>query len=137
VIRAATADDLPRILDLGGDFLAYSPYSDLGYDRPAFANFATRLMEGPGVILLSDDGFLGGLLNPLYFNPSILMGVELFWWAGKSGRQLREAFEAWAKAAGALGVQFTGLANEREATIRKVYERAGYAACEVGFMKRF
>lgn len=137
MIRQATVADMERIVELGGDFLAASPYSDLGYDRPAFAGFAARLMEGPGAIFLSSDGFIGGLLNGLYFNPSVVMGVELFWWAGSEGKGLREAFEAWARENGAAGMQSTGLANEREAAIRRVYARAGYAATEVGFIKRF
>lgn len=135
-VRLATADDLDRIIELGAAFHAYCPYSDIPLDREAFGEFALKLIAG-GVILLSDDGMIGGLLNPLYFNPSVVMGVELFWWAGKTGRELREAFEQWAKDRGAQGVQFTGLADEREATIRKVYTRAGFRACEVGFIKRF
>jgi len=137
LIRQATPDDLDRIIELGGQFLAASPYADLGYDRPAFGEFAIRMMEGPGAIFLSDEGFIGGLLNGLYFNPSIVMGVELFWWAKTEGKALRNAFEAWCANNGASGMQSTGLANEREATIRKVYERAGYRACEIGFIKRF
>lgn len=137
MIRRATAEDLPRIIELGGQFLAASPYHDLGYDRPAFGEFATRMMDGAGAIFLSDDGFIGGLLNPAYFNPSVVMGVELFWFARTEGKALREALETWARDAGAHGMQSTGLANEREAAIRKVYERAGYRACEVGFIKRF
>jgi GNAT superfamily N-acetyltransferase len=136
LIRLATHDDLPRIVELGAQFLSYSPYRDIPLDPDAFAEFAGRLIDG-GAIFLSEDGFIGGLLNPLYFNPAIVYAVELFWWAGKTGTQLREAFEAWARDQGAQGVQFTGLANEREATIRKVYERAGFRAVEVGFIKRF
>lgn len=124
-------------MELGGEFLAASPYHDLGYDHLGFAVFASNLMNGPGAIFLSDDGFIGGLLNGLYFNPSVVFGVELFWWARSEGRQLRETFEAWCREKGAQGMQSTGIANDREATIRKVYERAGYAAVEVGFMKRF
>lgn len=137
MIRQASDSDLDLIVELGGEFLSASPYHDLGYDRPAFREFASRLMAGPGAIFLSDDGMIGGLLNGLYFNPSVVFGVELFWWARSEGRALREAFEAWCRENGAQGMQSTGIANEREATIRKVYERAGYRAVEVGFMKRF
>lgn len=123
-------------MELGAAFHAYSPYREIPFDPEGFGEFVLRLMAG-GVILLSEDGMLGGLLNPLYFNPSVLMGVELFWWAGKTGGPLRLAFEEWAAERGAEGCQFTGLADEREPTIRKVFRRAGYEACEVGFMKRF
>ena len=137
MIRVATPDDLPRIIELGGQFLEASPYADMGYDKPAFGEFATGLMEGPGVIFLSDDGFIGGLLHGMYFNPAMVMGVELFWFARSEGKALREAFEFWCRENGAAGMQATGLANYRETAIRKIYERAGYRACEVAFLKRF
>jgi hypothetical protein len=136
VIRAATRDDLDRVVELGAAFHAYCPYRDIPLDREAFREFAGRLIDG-GVILLSEDGFIGGLLNPLYFNPAVVMAVELFWWAGKTGSALRGSFEAWARENGAHGIQFTGLADEREQTIRKVFGRAGYQPVEVGFIKRF
>lgn len=138
MIREATRDDLPRIVEMGAQFHAHSPYAALGFDPEGFANFCAKLIEAEaGVILLSEDGMLGGLMNPAFFNPSALMGGELMWWAGSTGKQLREAFETWAAERGALGVQFSGLANEREATIRKVFARAGYVATEVAFLKRF
>lgn len=136
MIRRATADDLDRIVELGAAFHAYCPYRDIPLDPEGFRDFAGRLIEG-GAIFLSDDGMIGGLLVPLYFNPSVVMGAELFWWAGKTGKGLREAFETWAKESGAQGVQFSGLTDQRAETIRKVFERAGYTAAETAFFKRF
>lgn len=136
MIRQATTDDLDRIVELGAAFHAYCPYSEIPLDPDGFRTFAAGLIE-KGAVFLSEDGMLGGLLVPLYFNPAFLMGAELFWWAGKTGRQLREAFEEWAKEQGAQGVQFSGLTDQREETIRKVFERAGYARAETAFFKRF
>ena len=127
---------MPQIVELGAEFHAYSPYREFAFDREASAAFIGRLIEH-GAVFLSDRGVIGGVLNPLYFNPSILMAAELFWWAHKGGTALREAFEQWARDEGAMGVQFSGLADEREATIRKVFARAGYAPTELGFCKRF
>lgn len=136
MIRQATPDDLDRIKELGADFHAACPYRELPLDIEAFGDFALKLIEG-GVIFLSDDGMIGGLMSPLYFNPAVVMGCELFWWAGKTGKPLREAFEAWAKDGGATGVMFSGLSDEREPTIRKVFARAGYTPGELAFFKRF
>lgn len=124
------------MVELGAAFHAYSPYRDIPFSPEGFRASAERLIEA-GAIFLSDDGMLGGLLVPLYFNPSVVMGAELFWWAGKTGKPLREAFETWAKEQGAQGVQFSGLTDQRAETIRKVFERAGYAAAETAFFKRF
>jgi hypothetical protein len=136
VIWRATADDLDRVVELGAAFHAYSPYRDIPFDPEGFRGSASRLIEA-GAIFLSEDGMLGGLLVPLYFNPAVIMGAELFWWAGKTGRGLREAFEAWAKEAGAHGVQFSGLTDQRAETIHKVFARAGYQPAETAFFKRF
>lgn len=135
MIRKATAQDIPLIVELGAEFLAVSPHAWIPLDRDAFTEFAGRLVEH-GVVFLSEDGMIGGLLSPFFFNPAVTTAAELFWFARKEGRQLREAFEAWAKDQGAACMTCAGLVNEREATIRKVYERAGYVAKEVAFMKR-
>lgn len=136
MIRRAGEADLDRIVELGAAFHAYCPYRDIPLDREGFRQFAARLIEH-GAIFLSDDGMIGGLLVPLYFNPAVVMGAELFWWAGKTGKGLREAFEQWARDEGAQGVQFSGLTDQRAEIIRKVFERAGYTAAETAFFKRF
>lgn len=136
MIRQATADDLDRIVELGSAFHAYCPYRDIEFSPEGFREFAGKLIDG-GAIFLSEDGMIGGLLVPLYFNPEVVMGAELFWWAGKTGKPLREAFEAWARDGGAQGVQFSGLTDQREETIRKVFARAGYQPAETAFFKRF
>lgn len=136
MIRPASLDDLPQVLRLAQEFHAYSPYRDYPFDAEAFGAFAERLMES-GIILLSEDGMIGGLLNPLYFNPSVVMAAELFWFARKEGRELREAFEAWATDHGAAGVQASALCDDQAEKIRRNYERGGYAPMETAYLKRF
>lgn len=135
-IRRATVEDMPRILELGAEFLAVGPYAWVPLDLDAFAGFAAAMIER-GVIILADDGMIGGCLSPFYFNPSVVMAAELFWYSPKHGRELRAALEEWAKEQGCVALTCSGLANEREATIRRLYERAGYTATEVAFVKRF
>lgn len=137
MIRRATLDDMPAVLDRGATFLSQSPYAWAGLDREAFATFAARMIEDAGVIFLGDTGIIGGVLSPLYFNPGVLLAAELFWWAPTEGQALRQAFEAWAAEIGCVGVACSGLAGEREGAIRRIYERHGYATTEVSFMKRF
>lgn len=135
-VRQATSADLDRIVDLGAEFLAYGPYAFIELDREAFRQACANLIEN-GVIFISDEGMLGGLLNPLYFAPTVSMGAELFWWAPRGGRQLRLAFERWAQEKGAIGVQFSGLMDSRLDTSRKLFERAGFRPTEVGYLKVF
>jgi hypothetical protein len=137
VIRRATHEDVVRIVEFGAAFHAYSPYKDIEFDAGAFGAFCGRMIEA-GVILLSDTGMIAGLLNPLYFNPAVVMAAELLWWAPEGGgRELREAFEAWAAEAGAQGVQFSSLVDDRAERVRLNFERAGYAPIETAFLKRF
>ena len=136
MIRTATRADMPEILRLGRDFHAACPYRDFPLDLDAFAEFAGRLIDH-GVIFLSEDGMIGGLMSAMYFNPEVRTGAELFWWAPKGGQALRKAFELWAKDQGAVAVQFSGLADDRAETVTKLFRRAGYQPAEMAFFKRF
>lgn len=136
MIRKASHDDMAEVLRLSAEFLAIGPYAWVPLDLPAFEAFAGQLIER-GAIFLSDDGIIGGCLSPFYFNPSVAMVCELFWFARKEGRELREALEDWGREQGCAAVTCSGLANDREATVRRLYERAGYTATEVAFFKRF
>ena len=135
MIRRATGDDIPQIVELGAEFLAVSPHAWIPLDRDAFTEFAGRLVDH-GVVFLSDDGMIGGLVTPFFFNPAVTTAAELFWFARKEGRALREAFEGWAREQGAACLTCAGLVNDREPAIRRNYERAGYVAKEIAFMKR-
>lgn len=137
MIRRATLDDLPEVVSLGREFLAYSPHNWIELDEEAFAQSASNMIAGPGAVFLSDDGFIGGVIVPCYFNPAVLMASELFWFARKEGPELLKAFEVWAKDAGASVVCTSGLVDGREKAIRRVFERQGYEASEIAFQKRF
>lgn len=136
MIRPATLDDMPTILALGAEFLAESPSKWIPLAEDDFAATCATLIEGAGAIFLSDDGFIGGVLVPCYFNHAYTFAAELFWFARKEGQELREAFEAWGRNMGAAAATGSGLANDRERAIRRVFSRAGYETMEIGFMKR-
>ena len=135
-VRMASVDDQDQCVELGATFLAYGPYAAVPLDREAFRSFLTALID-KGAVFLSEDGILGGCLNPLYFNPAVVWGAELFWWAPKGGRAMRIAFEDWARAQGAAGVSFSSLHDDRREIAQKLFERAGYRATEVAFVKVF
>jgi hypothetical protein len=134
-MRRATQDDVSEIVRLGALLHATAPFADVEYIPEAVAVFVAHVVEH-GAVFLSDDGMCGGLLNPTYFNPAHVVAVEFFWWAPNGGADLRQAFEAWAKDAGAVAVQFSGLANERLAAVSRIYRRGGYEPVEMSFLKR-
>lgn len=136
MITRATHDDLDTVVGLGRRFHAYSPWRDVPFDPDSLRAFCGRLVE-TGVIFLSEDGLIGGLLNPLYFNPSYVVGAELFWFAPKEGRELRIAFEEWCRENGAHAVQFSALGDEKSDTVEALFKRSGYRKVETGYLKEF
>lgn len=136
MIRRADGGDVGDLVAMGEKFHAYSPWRDVPFDAQAMAAVMANCAE-TGAIFRTDDGMCGGLLVPLYFNPAFSLAVELFWWAPSEGRALREAFEAWSRAAGAYGVQFSALGDEHLPAVTRMYRRAGFSPAETAFIKRF
>jgi len=135
MIRRATLDDLPEVLRIGLEFHAYSPWSMLSADPEALSEFLAKVIEH-GAVFLSDEGMVGGVLNPAYFNPAHIMAAELFWYAKSGGTELRQALEAWAAESGCCGITFSGLVDKHEPAMRRVFARAGYAPIETAYFKR-
>lgn len=133
-VRQATLQDIPALVEIGRLFHAASPWKHVEYDVDSIAALLAVIVPLGGV-WRSDDGLCGGALNPLYFNPSVQVAVELFWWAPSHGKELREAFEIWAKEAGASFVQCSALVNDRLGAVSRLYARAGYEPAEVAFVK--
>jgi hypothetical protein len=136
VIRRAELSDVPQIMALGREFLAYSPHRWMELNEADFEASVRGIIEGAGAIFLTEGGFIGGVLVPCWFNRATIWASELFWFAHKDGDALLKAFEGWAKEAGAAVVYTSGLADGHEKAIRRVYRRNGYEASEVAFQKR-
>lgn len=134
MIRRATIEDLPHILELGRQFHAYSPWKHIPINEDDLSAMLKNVIE-TGVILLSYNGMCGGIINPLYINNDHKAAIELFWWAPSEGLALRQAFEEWAAEQGASLIQFSALANERMGAIGRMYRRAGYDFVEGIFYK--
>lgn len=134
MIRRADHDDVDAVVRFGADFHAYSPWKSVPFDAEATAQFVGRLIDN-GVIFISETGMIGGLLNPLYFNPSHIVAVELFWWATKGGRDLMQAFEAWSEEQGASAIQFSALGDHQSERMAQLFDRAGYRKVETGYYR--
>lgn len=134
-VRRATVADIADVVRIGRAFLEAGIYRHVPLDEAAFAAFVRNVIEGPGAIFLTDDGFCGGLLSPAYFNPSHVIAAELFWWAPTEGRALQAAFEEWAVAAGAAAITFTGMHDDNIKAVTRLYRMTGYRPVEIAFMK--
>lgn len=134
MIRRATHADLDTVVRFGADFHAYSPWKSIPFDTDATREFVGRLIDG-GVVFISETGMIGGMLNPLYFNPAYVTAVELFWWATKNGRELMQTFEDWAIEKGAHGIQFSALGDDKAERMAQLFDRAGYRKVETGYYR--
>lgn len=134
MIRRATLDDLKDACEFATRFHSESVHADVPVVAEPLETWMAGLIEG-GAVFLSDEGIIGGVMVPFYWNPAFKMAVELFWWAPKDGRALRVAFEQWAAEQEACRIVFSGQVNERQDTIDKIFRRAGYRPVEVGYVK--
>ena len=140
VIRPATVDDVPRIVEMGVAFLRASPYHDvLAENRTQMAALATQLLT-TGTVLVADEGgalfgMIGLIASPHFLSGEMYAG-EVFWWVepGRRGAGLRlwRAAEAWATAQGAVTLQMIA-PDDRVATL---YERRGYQPLDRSFVIR-
>lgn len=134
-MRRATESDLEHIVGLGAKFHAYSPWAEVPYDVEAVRGVAQACLDH-GAVFVTADGMCGGIIQPLYFSPGVMIGAELFWWAPSQGGEMRAAFEAWAKGAGAYAVQFSALGDDRAKGTARLYRMAGFTPAETVYLKR-
>lgn len=136
-VREATPEDFDAILEIGQRFHAFSPWRDRPFDADATRDMLNRMMASDDAVLLwNGTGILGGIVAPIYFGGGIV-AQELFWFADRSGRELLDAFEAWAAGKGAAGVLMISLAiDERtDQRMEAIYQRRGYALRERTYYK--
>lgn len=136
MIRRAGEADIPRIVAMGRKHheAANNPGA---FDDAAATDFVReRMIEGAGVVLMSERGQIGGVLAPLYCAPSHVQAVELFWYAEDgAGAALLSSFEEWAREVGAQTVVLSTVLRHRGQAVGKALMRKGYTPQEVSFSK--
>lgn len=141
MIRDATIDDVPRLVEMGRRFWADSPYRLTLTENPAqMATIAERLVtQADGVVLVAATPFgLVGMLGLLLFAHHLsaeLVAGEVFWYVepehrGAGLRLLKQA-EEWARAHGARRLQMIA----PDTRVGQVYARFGYTPVEVAYQK--
>lgn len=134
MIRAATLEDVPRLVEMGRRFHEAKQHR-YSFNPTDTAGFFVSLIESPaGVVLVADDGFLAGVLASAPSNNAWISAFEVFWWSeGRNGLRLMRAFEEWAASKGANEVKFSHPVNEP--VVAKILERAGHTAAETIYEK--
>jgi GNAT superfamily N-acetyltransferase len=139
MIREATEQDIPRIIEMGLRFNQNSPYKSLLLaDSAQMRDLAGKLIPAGG-ILISEQGEKAVGMIGFYVYPHFLSGEtvagEIFWWMEPEnrghGKDLLRAAEARARAAGAKKMQMIA-PDER---VGVLYRRLGYGYVESTYQK--
>lgn len=137
LIRDATPDDIPVMLDMAERFIAIA-WGRVGvpFDRETCTDLLTALIENPAGILLVDvdcKAMIGAMVLPWHFNRNILTAFELFWWAepdSGAAMALWQEAEHQARNRGATTFNMAAQEHMRAAALARIYQRRGYVPSE-------
>lgn len=117
------------------DFHRFSPYRVVDLDEAFVEQLLISCIEEGGVFI-NADGFIAGKLSPLLLNPNVKTAAEIAWWCPNgNGRELKNAFESWAKDQGAVLSQFSVLNNDFATKLHTYLTEDGYSPIEVAYVK--
>lgn len=150
MIREATSDDVPRIVELVLEFIRTTPYAAVIAESPErIAGLARMLLDGLGVIYVAE-------LNETAWGPAYIVGFiaiaeleqpltgiriaeELAWFidpnhrSGRAGYHLLRSAEAWARQKGLHMLKMVAPSNT---DVGRFYSRVGYAPLETAYIKQ-
>jgi hypothetical protein len=133
----ATVEDIPALVEMGAKFHAMSPHKFMGeYDPQATGRMLAFMIDSPQAVLMTNgEGVIGGTYAPVYFQPSVWMIEENFWWAGKDGFALLEAMLIHARGWGAAFCLLSALENDHSKAIDRLLTRKGFRLMERRYIK--
>lgn len=138
MIRAATLDDIPRLLEMGSRFAKLANLSEhVGYDPDSMAETFKALIDGGHPVFISETGAIGATQSPHPFNHRHITAQELFWWSEGGGgtRLLKAMIEHCERHCHSL--QMITLEAVRPDAVGKLYERMGFRPLERSYVKVF
>lgn len=142
MIREATVEDIPQLLEYSRNFYAVSGYADyVAYTDEAMEETLRAMMErDDAVVLVAEGGYALAVCYRMYFSPDMAV-QELLWWVEPEKRgqgtakALKRGLEAWARSQGAKLVGMSVLQTSPE-HITESYRRDGYEPAERSFIRR-
>lgn len=138
MIRAASAKDIPALLEMGRKFSDKAKLaSHVGYDAHSMAQTFEAMIEGGHPLLIGDAGAIGATQTHHPFNHEHIVAQELFWWSeGREGLALLDALERHCDEHCHSLIMITLEAIRPEATGR-LYQRRGFVPLEHSYVKVF
>lgn len=144
MIRRATEHDFHTIVVMASEFWQHTIFDDeFDYDT-VFAMVSE--CHGQQLLCVAEEdgeiiGFAAGVQGRLLGNGSIKVGVEVAWWVDPSHRggvgiKLLKFIEKLARAQGIKYWTMVYMLSSMPEIVQKIYERLGYTAAEVSYIKR-
>lgn len=126
--------DFPMMVELGAKFHAAS--DDGGEFCPETFTGFLELLLTEGCIFVSERGMIGGYAWPSPWAKDFLIAMEAFWWAEDGqGRALADAYEAWAKEAGAGSTRMGFIEATQPDRVERILRERGYKTLETIMVK--
>lgn len=138
MLRIATFEDYNKILEFAERFLSISRYKD-HFDLDVLNNLISFFLNSSKeerIIILAEEGMIAGQTSSFIFGTK-KVATELGWWVEPEyrksgiGKELLQAFEAWAKKVGCSLIVMISLDDE----LGKFYEANGYSLSERSYIK--
>ncbi len=136
MIRPATLDDIPAIMEMGKAFADEAGVTErVGWDHNSVESLLEGILGSPdGILLVGDRSFIGGVVAPHPFNQHHRVFMEFFWRShGREGLKLLKEAERLAKKRGAHGSIMIGMADMPD--LERFYGRIGYRPVEAQYYK--
>jgi len=135
MIRLATMDDVPRLVEMGVEFMCSVPPYSAWTPKPEVLETTARAMiqsEAQDVFVADMSGGVVGMLGVATYRHPLtgeLTATEMFWWVspawrGRTGLALLRAAERWAASHGAGRLQMIAPNPD----VARIYEQRGYEA---------
>lgn len=146
-VRLAVEEDLDEMVMLGKLFAESSGLPPaMHFDRESAIESGKRMLaDDRSVILVTEDetgvtGILGGYLTTPYFNRTVTVAQEVFWFVRPECRSIKsirllDAFETWAVQHGAKAIWFSSIVAGSFEGMTGFMQKRGYAPVEMALVR--
>lgn len=138
MIRPATLDDIPRLLEMGRKFAELAKLDEhVGYKPEDMAVTFQAMIEGGHPVFIGENGAIGATQTVHPFNHSHIVAQEVFWWSeAGEGLPLLDALSKYCEQHCDSLIMITLEAVEPE-RVGRLYKRLGFKPLEHSFVKVF
>jgi GNAT superfamily N-acetyltransferase len=145
MIRRATEDDIPRLVEMGQALAAYASYG-----APYVVERVEAVIRGcmaKGIVLVADQdgnavGLFLGVKAPIWFS-DVEVATEIAMWVEPEKRgsrivwELLDAFVQWAKECGVNHASVSDFYVDGSFPVSALYKRRGFYPIEQTYVRRF